>query len=57
MAIEIKELIIRATITNGDNQKPMNRSMTKEKQLDNTRMIIQECVDQVVQIMKDKNER
>ena len=53
MAIEIRELIIKATVnTNQGESNPSLANNNEEKQL-----LIQECVDQVMEILKEKMER
>lgn len=49
MAIEIKELHIRINVK-GDNQSP-------ESGGGNDKKVIQECLDQVMKVMKNKQER
>lgn len=57
MAVEIKELVIRAIIKDGkcdnDNKKEQQDEAAGSKQ----ESIIKECVDQVMQILKDKKYR
>ncbi len=57
MPIEIKELTIRAYID--DSSKPQNSAQkTSESPGNNsTELIIAACVEQVLQVLKDKEER
>lgn len=60
MPIEIKELIIRATINNDmDNSRngSSEGSSGASKWADDRELIVAECIDQVMQILKEKNER
>lgn len=54
MPIEIRELVIKTTVDpNGAQQgAPSQSGSTEEKQA-----LIQECVDQVMEILKEKSER
>ena len=52
MPIEIKELVIKAEVRedNSGNQSPQQNSVDTEK-------IISECIDRIMEIIKDKQER
>lgn len=53
MPIEIRELVIKTTFeepSREDTSSDQNLSVSKEQ-------IIRECVDQVLEILKDKHER
>jgi hypothetical protein len=53
MAVEIRELIIKATIVDDENQQaPSSQSGS-----DNKDQIVEECVEQVMQMIKSKTER
>lgn len=52
MPIEIKELVIRATLT---ENKPISRS--NDKSTDNEAQIIAACVEQVLEILEKDKER
>lgn len=55
MAVEIKELVIRAVIRDNMDEKGKGLPIgfSKEKQ----EALVKECVDQVMQILKDKSYR
>ena len=53
MPIEIRELVIRAEIINKSTTD--NKSVVISKV--NTERVVNECVDRVLQILKDKKER
>ena len=46
MPIEIKELIVRATIRDGEGGSANDKAE-----------IVRECVEQVMQLLQDRNER
>lgn len=51
MAVEIKQIVIRAVLTEAEKSKNAgNTAIEKET-------FMQECVDQVVKILKKKNRR
>ena len=53
MPIEIRELIIKTTVEpNDQSQQTGGQSGDEEKQ-----QLIQECVDQVMETLKEKSER
>ena len=52
MAVEIKEIVIRAVLT---EEKKSDKSLDDPLQV--KQLLIQECVDQVVKILKKKNRR
>ena len=53
MPIEIREIIIKTTVgTNEKSKEPLSRKSKEERQA-----LIQECVDQVIEILKEKTER
>jgi len=55
MAVEIRELVIKAIITKGTKAKKKDASQTSGS-IDNER-IIQECVSQVMKIIKQNQYR
>jgi hypothetical protein len=55
MAVEIRELVIRAVIKNDDNPHSVNEGERPE--LQDQQAIIEECVKQVLKILKRKQER
>jgi uncharacterized protein DUF5908 len=56
MPVEIKELIIRASVGN-PNQGGSNNSTANDQEAAPREEIIKECITQVMDIIKDKNER
>lgn len=50
MPVEIKELVIRAVLNEDQNAPSINDSHNKEH-------VVQECVTQVLKILKKKNRR
>jgi len=52
MPIEIRELIIRSTISDEDTESPPEATPAANK-----REIIEDCVEQVLEILKRKEER
>ena len=53
MAIEIRELVIRATVSQSDSiNAPANNASSANQQ-----DVIQECIEQIMKIIKDKKER
>ncbi len=55
MPIEIKELIIRATVDDGSGKK---KDPGTKKQSDEARArLIEECVEQVLEILRKEKER
>ena len=53
MPIEIRELIIKATVRDrASERQPGSRELRSEKE-----EVIQECVEQVMEILKRKKER
>jgi hypothetical protein len=56
MPIEIRELIIRATVGN-PNQGGSNNATSGDAEAVPKEEITKECVAQVMDIIKDKNER
>jgi hypothetical protein len=60
MPIEIRELIVRATVDSGKiaEQKSANPAQNKDNSAEvDTDRIIQACVDQVLAILKRKQDR
>lgn len=60
MPIEIKELIIRATVSDESektNDKPATPSASSKTDSSKDEMIISRCVEQVMEILAAKNER
>ena len=56
MPIEIKELIVKAYIDDShESENPSNKTLNDQP--DSTELIIAACVEQVLQILKDKEER
>ena len=55
MPIEIRELIIKAEIS--DKTEKVEYSGSKQSNNLNKQQIIQECVDQVLEILKKEKER
>ncbi len=53
MAIEIRELIIKATVVSESGGAGGGSSASKEKK----EALVQECVDQVMETLKEKEER
>ena len=56
MPVEIRELIIRATVGN-PNQGGSNNSVASDQEAAPKEEIIKECIGQVIDIIKEKNER
>jgi hypothetical protein len=54
MPIEIRELVIRATVDSGDERRP--RPETEAAGGDRTELI-EECVEQVLDILRKREER
>lgn len=54
MAVEIKELVIRAVISDAESSEDVNSTGTSEL---NKTALVQECVDQVLKVLKKKNRR
>jgi hypothetical protein len=54
MPIEIREIVIRATVNQGDASVAPNATPPASSSPPD---VLQECIDQVVQVLKDKNER
>jgi len=60
MPIEIKELIIRATISDESektNDKPATPSASSKTDASKDELIISRCVEQVMEILTAKDER
>jgi len=60
MPIEIKELIIRATVSDESEKskdKPAAPSASSKTDSSNDEMIVSRCVEQVMEILAAKNER
>lgn len=53
MPIEIKEFIINATI----NEAPLGNEPIEKTQADTSQDIIRECVEQVLRILRENQER
>lgn len=53
MPIEIKELIIRAEVGSKDKPRAQAGGITKEQR----QQMVQDCVDQVLEILKKEKER
>ncbi len=56
MPVEIRELIIRASVGN-PNQGGSNNSTANDQEAAPKEEIIKECISQVMDIVKEKNER
>lgn len=56
MPVEIRELIIRASVGN-PNQGGSNNSTATDQEAAPKEEIIKECISQVMDIIKEKNER
>jgi hypothetical protein len=56
MPVEIRELIIRTTITGGDSGNS-TASATPDQNPDMKEEIISECVEQVMRILNERDER
>lgn len=56
MTIEIRELIIRASVGN-PNKGGSNNSTATDQETTPKEEIIKECVEQVMDIIQEKNER
>lgn len=54
MPIEIRELVIRATVEGGEAQQQENASNKKQE---DPQQIIEECVAQVMKILERQSER
>lgn len=60
MPIEIKELIIRASVREESekaNDKPLSSSSSSQGDPARDEQIISRCVEQIMEILKVKNER
>lgn len=55
MPIEIREIVIRATVNQGDTSAPQPRAAGAGNTA--SQDVLQECIEQVVQVLQDKNER
>ena len=53
MAVEVRELVIKTTIDNSNGTKGPNKKESNQ----NTNDIVQECVEQVMDLLKLQNER
>jgi hypothetical protein len=59
MPVEIKELQIKVTVNQGQNQQAdqSNTTNNSSKNEDDKDAIIQQCIEQVFEIMNNKKER
>lgn len=62
MPLEIKELVIKVNVSEpssgqANNARPNSQSNQAESQKVDKKAIVQECVDQVMEILKNKMER
>jgi Family of unknown function (DUF5908) len=59
MPIQIRELIITATVeeNKGASQMPMSAHTKAEKEAQSREDLVQECVDQVLRILKQQGRR
>ncbi len=52
MPIEVRELIIKGTVTNAKGRRSGGGTSKKDRE-----SMIQDCVDKVMEILKDKKDR
>ncbi|UII24674.1 DUF5908 family protein [Fulvivirga maritima] len=57
MAVEIKEIVVRAVLTDGGKGQTSTDNDGCDEQAVDKKMIIQECVDQVLKVLKKKSLR
>jgi hypothetical protein len=57
MPIEVRELVIKATITQEDGSGPMAGSSSSNNTVSDKEEIISICVEKILEILKDKGER
>lgn len=57
MCIEVRELVIKATILQDDPGSPSGRSATSSHNVSPNEQLINMCVEKVLEILKDRNER
>lgn len=57
MPVEIKELHIKAVINQEGNQQSGNAASTTPTSSANTDKLVAECVEKVLEILKQRNER
>ena len=57
MPLEIRELHIKAVVNEGSQASGSKSSGTGKSQGNNTEAIIAACVEKVLEILKEKNER
>jgi hypothetical protein len=55
MPIEIREIVIRATVNQGDASAPQPGAAAAGSAA--SQDVLQECIEQIVQVIQDKNER
>jgi hypothetical protein len=53
MPVEIRELIIKAIVSDGTEKTQSNPSVNESQKQE----IIETCVDQILEILKNRNER
>ena len=57
MPLEIRELIIRATVSDGQDEPPANTSNGSGQQSGDEEALIRRVVEQVLRVLKTKIER
>jgi len=55
--IEIRELVIKAIVQQGGASKPAAASPKSNNDVGGNEEIIKTCVEKIIQILRDKNER
>jgi uncharacterized protein DUF5908 len=55
--IEVRELLIKAIIVQSGGTKPASGSSASNNSVSGNEDIIKACVDKVIEILKEKNER
>ncbi len=57
MPLEIRELVIKASVSEGEQSQPSQGSAESSPTLDNQSDIIAACVEQVLAILQERSER
>jgi hypothetical protein len=57
MPIEIRELVIKATVTQNDEASSGLAASSSSNNVSSAEEIINACVEKIMEILKDKNER
>jgi hypothetical protein len=57
MPIEIRELVIKATVTQNDEASSGLAASSSSNNVSSSEEIINACVEKIMEILKDKNER